>query len=69
MSDTIYTDEDGLWFSYVCSYKHQGQEYGFTLWARNLLEAEAHLRSLALTGMVNGRLVEELPVEQGGKDQ
>lgn len=69
MTTTIYTDEDGLMFKYVCSYTHEGATYGFTIWAKSREDAEAALDAIGDNGIVNGRLIEELPLKQGGKDQ
>lgn len=66
MTNTIYSDEDGIWFRYVCSYTHQGEEYGFTIWGKSREDAEAALRAIGESGVVNGRLIEELPLKQGG---
>jgi hypothetical protein len=68
MTETVYTDEDGMLFKYVCSYTYQGQDRGFTLWASSREEAKDMFHAIGQTGIVNGRLVEELPMRQGGHD-
>ena len=69
MTTTIYTDEDGMMFKYVCSYTHEGQTYGFTIWGKSREDAEAALDAIGDNGIVNGRLIEEIPLRQGGKEQ
>ena len=68
MTTTVYTDEDGILFKYVCSVTYKGQEHGFTLWASSREEAEEMLRAIGESGIVNGQLIEELPMQQGGRD-
>lgn len=66
MTDTIYTDDDGMLFKYVVSYSHKGRAYGFTIWAESMAGAENRLHSISESGLVNGRMLAELPLQQGG---
>jgi hypothetical protein len=68
MTKTVYTDEDGMLFKYVCSYTYKGEEHAFTLWASSREEAGERLRAIGESGMVNGKLIKELPMRQGGQD-
>ena len=68
MNTTVYTDEDGMLFKYVCSFTYEGQEHGFTLWASSSEHAKDMFHAIGQSGIVNGRLIEELPMRQGGRD-
>ena len=69
MTGTIYTDEGGMMFRYVCTYVREGVDYGVTVWGKSWSDAEAALKAIGENGIVNGRLIEEIPLTQGGKDE
>jgi hypothetical protein len=52
MTDTIYTDEDGMMFKYVCSYTHRGATYNVTIWGKSREDAEAALGAIGDNGIV-----------------
>ena len=45
---------------WVCSYRHDGQNYGLTVWATNPAEAARKLRSIGAWGRVDGELMETI---------
>jgi len=60
MSKTIHVDDEGMMFKYVASYSHDGEVWGFTLWAKSFADAEARMKAIARTGEINGRLIQEI---------
>ena len=60
MCNTIYTDDNGMMFKYVYTYTHEGVKYGFDLWAKSMIDAEARLESISKTGVVDGKLIKEI---------
>ncbi len=47
--------------SYVCSYKHKGEEWGLTIPAESFEDAEARLGSIGAFGKVKGELMGTIP--------
>jgi hypothetical protein len=65
--ETIYTDENGTMFKYLVSYSHNGETYGFTIWAESRENAEDRLQDIGESGMVMARLEgSQPPLRQGG---
>lgn len=47
---------DAIWYRYTCSYRHQGGEFTFDIWALSLTDAEARMQSLRGNATVDGQV-------------
>jgi len=49
--------DDEPWYRFTCSYRHEGREFCFDIWAMSQVDAEERMTALRSTATVDGQVM------------